>query len=830
MSALAPGRAPRSDDEWATEINDRLRRLENPRTLRVGPWTILNDPLSGNLKAMRPGQTVVIDETGATDVAPVSVDLAGKLAGYVTSDQLTQAIDGIDTGGGWPGLGEVAKSIWTELYTKLTGLLNPVDALTQLASFFKLELGGPIRPGRLPLLPLSHIRDVNPNLLVDGTFSDEATLAGFPDWDYDEADGRSAPGSAYTTADGTTHTLHSNPIEVEATDSLDFEVYVKWVGLTAGPNSIQLAVSAYREDDVLIDNAPQVLASVANATGTAANWGTKLSASNWPVPDDAAYVVVELTVAATATAGFVKFDDAVARKVGAFPTSYVSGLVGALQTAANNLQGLLNNIWSGVTRQLIDGNKGLPDIFDVLGNIPSFNVIGVGGLATIGEALEETWSQLWGGFAQAIGIGGKSIADAANAAGSVAANADQAVQVGEWNNAILGIRNDNGFDSGMDPTAIANFELPGPTSAAGDPPFTTITSAAAPMAFWLAENDATRGVVNFFGRVTGSVTAVYIDVYRVNEAKTQVICKHISYDLLPLLASTWRSVRYAFDEALRETVAHGDVLGFAFRITGTGSMDVVAKWAGWLPSDTSQPVRRPSATRPGSAPAVGGAYNLSGLTWAGDIPWVAVGIMTGDVAPPFYAPRTTEFATPGLNQPYDIPTWAKYLDIVLISGAGGGHGGSGGTSFHGLAGLPGEWRTETLVRGVDFPANATRIYLDIGAGGTGGGREANGGSGGATVRRAITSGKAALTAPGGVARDGYNTNDAQGRTPNPAALTYQGKTYNGGQGGVSSSAQNGQPGSAPGGSGAGGAGGFYTVAWAGGAGARGGGWVTARST
>ncbi|QOP65572.1 minor tail protein [Mycobacterium phage Suigeneris] len=346
MSVIAPGRAPRTDGELMVELNDRVRALENARTVRVGPWTLSTDPVSGALRAMRPGQTVLIDGEGATEIAPAKVDLSG----LVTTEQLNTALDGIDGGGGID-----LESVWAALYSQLTGIMNPVNALTALANFFKLELGAPITSNRLPLIPLSHIRPVNPNLLIDGSFDDEASLLGFPDWDYDEADGRDRPGCAYTMADGFTHVIHSNAIEVETDDRFDIEVYAKWIGLTiSGATPIKLAISSYRADDVLINGAPAVVFSVGEAGDSAGTdgWGMRLHVEDWAPPEDAAYIVVELTVTAAATGGTVKFDDAAARKTGTLPQSYVTGLVAAI-----------SSIWSGIQSRIEE----FGDLLDAIG-------------------------------------------------------------------------------------------------------------------------------------------------------------------------------------------------------------------------------------------------------------------------------------------------------------------------------------------------------------------------------------------------------------------------------------------------------------------------------
>lgn len=343
MSAVIAGRPPTTDAELARSFHDRLRKLETARTVRVGPWVLSPDNTTGALIATRPGQTVLIDGEGATELDPVKVDLSS----YVTNADLTTALAGIDTGGGGIDL----ESVWTDLYTALTGILNPVSALTQLANFFKIELGSPITSNRLPLIPLSHIRDVQPNLMVDGSFDDERTLEGFPDWDYDEADGHSRPGCAYTIADGTTHILHSNTIPVATGDTFDFEAWAKWTGLTVvgAANPVRVQVTSYTAANVIV-GVPAVLTS-AGGTGGTSGWVGGVITTAWAPPATSAYIVVELVVTASATAGAVKYDDVVARKTGTMPQSYVTGLVAGLQS-----------LWAGIQAR-IDEFTSLLDVF-----------------------------------------------------------------------------------------------------------------------------------------------------------------------------------------------------------------------------------------------------------------------------------------------------------------------------------------------------------------------------------------------------------------------------------------------------------------------------------
>ena len=825
MTVMLPGRAPATDAELIRSFHDRIRSLEQARTLRVGPWVLATDALTGNLVASRPGQTVVIDGEGATtEIAPQALNLS-KLSNYVTTQQLDDALAGVG-GGGLPDLGEIAESLWSSLYEQLTGLLNPTNALAALANFFKLELGAPITSDRLPLIPLSHIRNVNPNLLVDGSFDDERTLLGFPDWDYDEADGKSRPGCAYTMADGTTHVLRSNVIEVGTDDKIDFEVWTKWIDLTmSGSLPIKLSVASYQKAAVpggqptLIGGGPVVLAQ-GGATGSSAGW-VKLSATNWAPPAGADFILLELTVAATATSGAVKFDDGVVRKTGSLPQGYVDGLVSALSQINAKIQEILNKAWDAVfgdEEGIID--RTADELALALKNIPAVNVVGVGA-ANMVDTITDILDNVWRGFTRQ-GGGGKSIADVANAATNTSETADTGLEVGEWNNAVLGIRDNTPLGMGTDPTAVSMFDRPQATAAGGDLPLLNVTSAAVPLAFWTATNDAKRGSIQWIGRGFTNVTALYLDFYAVNKETQAVTLLHTSPDQVPKLTANWQNLRYDMDTPLRVDTAHGDVLAVGFRVQGTGTHQVAGRYdsATW-PADATAIPRRPSAQRVGV-----GNTTLGALTWAGDTPWIALGIVEGDVAPPYFAPRTQSFDIAGAWS-YVIPSWAKYVDVIKLGGGGGGAGGNGGVGIAGEGGDAGQWHAETLERGVHFPTAGATIGGTVSAGGNGGARESNGSAAAPTTRNAIAGGTGASQANGGAGGTGEGTDGDYIYGDTPGNFVYNGTTYVGGgraQGGNG----DGKPGSPAGGGGGGGQGGFYTVAWPGGKGARGQVWVVAR--
>ncbi|URC18135.1 minor tail protein [Mycobacterium phage Zenteno07] len=349
MTIALPGRAPANDQELIRSFHDRIRALEQARTVRVGPWVLSTDALTGNLMASRPGQTVVIDGEGATqEVAPAKFNLSG----LVTDEQLELALEGLPTGGG--DLGAV-ESLFADLYEKLTGIgIDPLGALGKLADFFKIELGGPINIGRLPLLPLAHIRDIVTELLDDPGFDNPLTLAAFEDWDWIDTDGVDTPGAAEVDADGLTHTIYSNNIPVADGDTLNLMSKAKWLNLTtSAATPVRMLVTFYNAAEQMI-GAPQLLGQV-GAAGSSAGWVT-MTATEVAVPAGARNAVQELTVTTGATGGKVRFGQASVSKSGLLPQGYVSGLMDAI-----------SGLWAGIASRLEE----FLDLLDVFGG---FNV------------------------------------------------------------------------------------------------------------------------------------------------------------------------------------------------------------------------------------------------------------------------------------------------------------------------------------------------------------------------------------------------------------------------------------------------------------------------
>ncbi|NKS56096.1 hypothetical protein GS504_00430, partial [Rhodococcus hoagii] len=83
----------------------------------------------------------------------------------------------------------------------------------------------------------------------------------------------------------------------------------------------------------------------------------------------------------------------------------------------------------------------------------------------------------------------------------------------------------------------------------------------------------------------------------------------------------------------------------------------------------------------GSKP-VEAIYLGSTLAWTAEQPW--------------HEPETTIYNGGGQTFYYSVPSWAVYLDIVVLGGGGGGSGGDGALGNTGNGGNAGAWTSRTV--------------------------------------------------------------------------------------------------------------------------------------
>jgi hypothetical protein len=95
VSGVLAGKMPRTDEQWARDVQQRLDQLEHPKTQRVADWVFSQDT-TGALQATKPGAgSVIIDSDGNLISAAIS---AGAVPVTVTQPLTWQAIWNLFTG------------------------------------------------------------------------------------------------------------------------------------------------------------------------------------------------------------------------------------------------------------------------------------------------------------------------------------------------------------------------------------------------------------------------------------------------------------------------------------------------------------------------------------------------------------------------------------------------------------------------------------------------------------------------------------------------------------------------------------------------------------
>lgn len=104
-----PGQPPTSDAEWARETEKRLRQLESPNTVRVGPWVISSQ--EGELVATKPGEELILGASGGGEDG-----ITSATRGYV--DTLRRDVEETfdpNGGGGIPEIKDYLSGKWDDL-------------------------------------------------------------------------------------------------------------------------------------------------------------------------------------------------------------------------------------------------------------------------------------------------------------------------------------------------------------------------------------------------------------------------------------------------------------------------------------------------------------------------------------------------------------------------------------------------------------------------------------------------------------------------------------------------------------------------------------------
>lgn len=348
-----------------------------------------------------PGATQIIDFIKTL----TGYDLTDLFTGFDTTNPLLQQIISAAGGTGdtlthledaFSALGGAVETLWTEFQTAL-GASDPASAAQQLqdaAANAVYALTNLINPSRIPLVPVSHIGNVNPELLINGSFNGTISMDGEGIWAWDgtvDHTGTTGSGSAKVTADGHLKTLVSNGIDVAVGQSFNIGGYVAWSGVSATGAAFKLQVLAYLNDSLVSTTDLATITSPASSSAFSSNHLT----GTYNVVSGIDKIRVQIVVMAAVTAGNVWWDDLSAKKAGLLQLPLVRGISGTdLATDLATLSTTIGTDWNSFVTNLTGRLTHLANA----GGIDAAGLTNITGIPAIPQAnitdLATTFSEL----------------------------------------------------------------------------------------------------------------------------------------------------------------------------------------------------------------------------------------------------------------------------------------------------------------------------------------------------------------------------------------------------------------------------------------------------
>jgi hypothetical protein len=229
------------------------------------------------------------------------IDASKIVSGQFSMTQILGLLDALASAGG-----PIIDTIVNTFLGLGSSGYTTTDLARALQSMPGQFIGGTLNPGLFSNLNVAALSAVLPELLTNPNFDSPNALVGQYMWTWDGTTG--PPGgvtSVYVIADGTVKELFSNPINVNAGQTLNISGKTKWSTFTGTADSIALTVAQYTPGGVLFPTQPyQTIGSIASP-GSSGGWIT-LSAA-YTVPTGVAMIVLRPLVTNGAVGGKVWF-------------------------------------------------------------------------------------------------------------------------------------------------------------------------------------------------------------------------------------------------------------------------------------------------------------------------------------------------------------------------------------------------------------------------------------------------------------------------------------------------------------------------------------------
>ncbi|ATN88846.1 minor tail protein [Mycobacterium phage DmpstrDiver] len=638
------------------------------------------------------------------------------------------------------------------------------------------------------------------NLLPAGAFAADS-ITSSTDWIIDADKSRTGDGSgaAKVVASGEQKALRSADV-IPVAQSFTPKVFVAHEGYVGTGVAVRLQVVPH------VNGVAQEPVDVATYTPAVADldWPGQELTGVYEVTEGVTGVQVRILITHTATSGTFWFDDASATQTARLKPEWVDGLTDQLQNILGRIQALIDSIVNTLRGTVGTVLNTWDDLVDALQTINPANILGALGAGNIAEAIQEFLDHLVGGLVGQHGTGA-SLPDLFNTILQVSSNAAQ----GAFAWLLAGVSTNKPVDKGLLPSGDANY----PYSNANA--WLPVTQNACLAITYRAGKSEPLGAIGWLGKGSTNITAVYVNVRKIDKATGARNLVHHSPNLVSLLPAgddTVGWVYYQIDDADIIPREITDEFEIEPVIVGTGTHYI----RGYdeeddIPDHPYANVKSVAAVRDETSNPNSPAASIakSAVVKSSKVPWIELAVDTGSGAD-HYDPQKIYLGT----NPTTIakPRWANAFDLVGVGGAGGGRQAS--LAQFGEGGWPGQFNAGSFYEGEDFePDEDVIIEFNPGAPGTGG--AGVGGKGGDTLF--TFGGEERLRCVGGAGGDSLGLIGKPTGRGYPEPLEYNGQTYlAGGHQKVPSGG-----GIAPGGAGNGGDR-FFNH---GGPGALGGGWV-----
>jgi hypothetical protein len=679
---------------------------------------------------------------------------------------------------------------WSDL---LNGLLSGDQAVNVLSLF------GSLPQQLFSWIPINILSTPQTAPMVAGTFPDAASVSGAGLWSWNPSVTRSVDGtgSMQVTANGTMKAARGAPITVGDGQKITPSMWVKWTGYVGAGATVQLQV--IRFSGTVASPTELGITTIDSITPTAGSGGWSELTGDYSITDsNVTHIRTRIVVTADASVGTLNFDDGTYTLSSNFIENLSSWWqildIGDLFGDPNSfdptdlipvpVRDTIDTIFEAISGVANLGTA-LDDLLGILQNIPTGNILGVGGPLNIGLSLLESWSQLVGGFVGTIGSGA-GLADLFNIGNII--GSQSALGAFSWD--ILGIRNNKTMATGMLPTSVSPIALTDIGSGASATTF-GVTSSAATVLWHRFEEAMSLGVISWLGGGTTSITDMRVNIWKMDPSTGDAELIHNSANIIGDVNATTNYNTYEIPTPI--AVEATDVYGAEIEVrAGAGTHNVVGKQM-WLPSHPTVYPRKFWSKRNSGGSAPPSTIASGSVDYATtNMPTIEFAVETGP-GTEFHEPQRLQFTSSGSTV---VPNWANFVDRILVAPGGGGNGGSTQIGLDGEGGDNGAWASGTLARGTHFTGTPT-VTVTLGTPGGGGGLASDGGN--ATNSTIAVTGASTLTAIGGTGGNSLVVGSAS-NGQSPGNLNYGGVTYAGG--GVQST--NGADGAPYGGGGAGG--------------------------